>query len=78
MALRTWKTFWFRRRTKLRVRPDNVPALMLLLLLRIRGVGLNLIARQIALDLGDCAFIPSLVERLPSVAGDAAVRRGPP
>ena len=58
----------FRRRIELRVRSDNMSARTLLLLLRARGIGLNLIVREIALDLGDCAFIPSRVEHLPGVA----------
>ena len=45
-------------------------ALALLLCLRGRGEGLNFVARELALDLGDCAFIPSLVEHLPGVAND--------
>ena len=45
-------------------------ALTLLLSLRVRGSGLHLIAREVALELGDCAFIPALTEHLPGVAND--------
>ena len=70
VALRAWKQFWFRSGVKLRVRSDNMSALTLLLSLRVRGSGLNLIAREVALELGDCVFIPALTEHLPGIAND--------
>jgi len=70
VALRAWKAFWFKRRIKLKVRSDNMSALSLLISLRVRGPGLNLIGRELSLELGDCAFIPSIIEHLPGVAND--------
>ena len=72
IALRTWKCHWSRVRVKLEVRADNVAALTLVASLRGRGFALNLIARELALDLGDGSFRPDVCSHSPGAASKIA------
>jgi hypothetical protein len=70
VALRAWKLYWDGVRVQLSVRGDNLTALNLLINLRVKGEGPSLIGRELALDLGDSAYAPNLVEHIPGVAND--------
>lgn len=81
IALRLWKSVWKEQRARLEVRADNVSALTLVTHLRARGVATNLIARELALDLGDGSFRPDLCVHTPGIASklaDALSRRFEP
>ena len=54
------------------VRADNVTALTLLAALKGRGFGLNLLAQELALDLGDGSFRPDVLCHTPGVASKLA------
>ena len=72
VALRVWKHHWQSERIKLEVRSDNVAALHLVLRLKGKSPGMNQVARELALDLGDAAFRPDIVTHTPGVASEIA------
>jgi hypothetical protein len=72
IGLRIWKQKWHQRTTLLTVRSDSVGTLTLLLKLKATGKGPNIIAREIALDLGDACFKPSCFLHTPGVANVAS------
>ena len=72
VALRLWKQRWATERVRLEVRADNVAALTLLANLRGKGFALNLLAREIAIDLGDGSFRPDVLSHTPGVASSVA------
>ena len=71
-ALRQWKSHWLTERVRLEVRADNVTALTLLAALKGRGFGLNLLALELALDLGDGSFRPDVLCHTPGAASKVA------
>jgi hypothetical protein len=80
-ALRIWKDRWRFRRVRLRARGDNIASLTLLLNLRAKGEGPGIIAREMALELGDGCHAPDLIEHLPGVVNieaDSLSRRYDP
>ena len=68
VALRLWKPWWLRDRAVLTLKSDSTSSLSLLQHLRSKSAQLNIIARELALDLGDCSFKPSLITHTPGVA----------
>ena len=68
VALRAWKEHWFDKCFCLTTKSDSVSALTLLAKLKASGSGPNLVARELALDLGDSAFKPSHFIHTPGVA----------
>jgi hypothetical protein len=72
VALRVWKSWWQRIRVKLALRGDNVACLILASQLRGKSMGLNLIASELALDLGDASFAPDTISHTPGVANTLA------
>jgi len=72
VALRAWKSYWRTTRITLRVSGDNYTVLTLLLSMKAKGLGVSLVGRELALDLGDGAFRPNLVEHLPGVSNVTA------
>ena len=68
VALRHWAPRWRGRRFCLRVRSDSVTALTMLVSCRGTGASVNLIAREIALDLARSMYRPSVCEHIPSVS----------
>ena len=71
-ALRVWKHFWRTTRARLEVRADNVAALTLVMKMKAKGDGMNLIARELALDIGSAAFRPNVVAHTPGIANVTA------
>ena len=74
VALRLWASYWQGRRVQLRVRGDNVSALIMLVKMKSTGDGMNLIARELALDVAESVYEPSVAEHLPGVTNDMAER----
>jgi hypothetical protein len=72
VALRMWKQYWVERPTELTCKADSVSALTLLLKLKASGSGPNLIARELALDLGESAYRPHIFIHTLWVANKAA------
>ena len=72
VAVRRWKRLWQRRRVSLRIRSDNVGALTVTSALKGEGAALNLVARELAFEFGDCEYAPDLIEHLPGVANTTA------
>ena len=68
VALRLWHRHWINRRVRLTVRSDSVTALILALKLKAKSYGTGVIAREIALDLADSLYFPTLAERLPGTS----------
>ena len=81
VALRVWACWWQQERIRLEVTGDNVGVLSMVCKMRSSGVGSNKIARELALDLADGAFRPSLCEHTPGSANvlpDALSRKFQP
>ena len=72
LALRQWSCHWQRRRATLEVRADNVSALTMLTCFRVKGRGLTLIAREIALDMASGTYRPAVCAHSPGVAHKVA------
>ena len=81
ISLRLWGSYWRRERIVLEVRADNITALTMLTTLKAKGPGVNLIARELALDLGCGVFRPGICAHTPGVSykvADALSRRHMP
>jgi hypothetical protein len=81
VALRIWLNDWRDVRASLEATSDSVSALTLLLSLKARGAGPAIVAREVALLLGDAAFRPNAVIHTPGVShviADALSRRYQP
>ena len=72
LALRQWSTHWQRCRATLEVRADSVSALTMLTCFRVKGRGLTMIAREIALDIGCGTYRPAVCAHSPGVAHQVA------
>jgi hypothetical protein len=72
IALRQWSSHWKRCRATLEVRADNVSALTMLTCFRVKGRGLTLIAREIALDVACGTYRPAVCSHAPGVAHKVA------
>ncbi|CAK0822776.1 unnamed protein product, partial [Prorocentrum cordatum] len=73
-ALRLWREFWLSEGVTLAATSDSVSTLTVIMKLRSRAgaAGLGQIARELALDFGDCAYKPRVLEHLPGIANDTA------
>lgn len=67
IGLRLFKQFWVKNRATLEVRADNVTALAMLTRMRAKGQGVNLVARELALDLSDGCFRPDVCCHIPGI-----------
>ena len=72
VALRLWHRKWKASRVRLFVRSDNIGALCMVASMRARTPALALIARELALDIGDATYRPDMVAHLPGVSNVAA------
>jgi len=68
VALRTWSRFWTNQRVYLHVRGDSITALTMLLEMRAAGTTMMLIAREIALDISESVYSPSLISHIPGIS----------
>ena len=64
-ALRIWAPHWRSIRATLMVRCDSVSALVLVMRLKTSGVGTNLIAWEVALDVAEALYKPHVVSIYP-------------
>ena len=70
--MRLWKKVWTQAQVELEVRSDSVTALTLVAKLVARGVGTNLVARELALDLSESPFRPRVVSHIPGLVNVVA------
>jgi len=68
VALRTWSRFWTNQRVFLHVRGDSITALTMLLEMRAAGTTMMVIAREIALDISESVYSPSLISHIPGIS----------
>ena len=68
VAVRLWHPTVRRHRATLSVRTDNMGALSVVAALKGKGPSLGVVARELALELGNCEFFPRTVTHLPGVA----------
>ena len=67
-ALRLWSDRWREKRVQLRVTGDSVSALILVVKMKARGEGTSLIARELALDVAESLYEPSVCTHIPGIA----------
>ena len=72
VSMRIWASVWKRSRITLEVRSDNVTALTMLASMRVHGRGLTIIARELALDIGNGVHRPDVCAHSPGVAHKVA------
>jgi hypothetical protein len=72
VALRLWFPMWKGGRVQLRVSSDNMTALAMTANLKSSGRAVNIIAREMALDLAQALYSPDVVEHRPGVTNVAA------
>ena len=65
VALRLWAPIWKGKRVTITVRSDSVSALSAALNLTSDGVNTNLIAREMALDISQSVYRPTIVAHIP-------------
>ena len=67
-ALRVWRHHWQDKRVSLQVKSDSVSALILVVKMKTSGVGTSILAREMALDIADALYEPSVCEHIPGIA----------
>ena len=72
ISLKIWKDIWSRYGVSLSFRGDNTGALSLLAALKGRSKAMNIIARELALEIGDGVFFPQTIAHLPGVSNGLA------
>jgi hypothetical protein len=81
VALRAWKDRWIHQRVVLRVKSDNISALVMCMELKTDGYGTSIVARELALDIACSEYRPQVAEHIPgvdNVIADALSRRTQP
>ena len=81
VSLREFASHWKSIRITLSIRTDNVAALVMLAKMQPHSQQLGIVARELALDISDVAFVPEIVEHIPgisNVAADALSRQSDP
>ena len=67
IGLRLYKQWWQSSRSVLEVGADNVTALAMVTLMEAKGPGVNLVARELALDLADGCYRPDITQHIPGI-----------
>ena len=67
VAVQLWSNLWCARRVRLILRSDNVGVLSIYFAVKGRGEGMNLIAREYALDIRECSYEPDVIEDIPGI-----------
>ena len=78
IALRLWKYHWSKVRCTVHVATDNIAALTVVCKMQTSSPSLGVIAREMALDVADAVYEPTLATHIPGVANitaDALSRR---
>ena len=65
VALRAWHSRWRSLRPLIRVRSDSISALTIALKMKTKGLAPGIIAREMALDIADACYRPSIAEHVP-------------
>ena len=81
VALRLWRAEWCHSRAQLEVRGDSIAALTMVMNMKASGRGPGIVARELALELGNAEFKPNLFSHIPGIANvsaDALSRRTEP
>ena len=72
VGLRLWSSVWLNRRCSLAVSGDSVTALTMVMHCRAASTKMNIIAREIALDVAESVYRPDVVVHLPGHCNVAA------
>ena len=72
VALRLWKDKWSEKRCTIAVKSDNMTALVMTATLKGKKGPVALLARELALDIADGIYTPSVVSHIPGIADDSA------
>ena len=72
IALREWFPDLARSRCSIKVRGDNLAALSLLCKMQPKSASLQIVAREIALIMARCTYMPDFVEHIPGVSNTVA------
>ena len=74
VALRLWRRYWSTRGVHLQVKGDSVSTLTLVHKLRtkVASVGLSLIARELALEFGNCSYKPRWLTHIAGISNSLA------
>ena len=67
-ALRLWSTRWRTKRVRLRVKGDNVSALVMIVRMKAKGASNALIARELALDIAEALYEPQVCSHIPGIS----------
>ena len=70
VCMRTWKRYWVEGRSNITLQGDSMTALYMATKLKASGYGTNIVARELALDLGDAAYRPDSVQHIPGVSNE--------
>ena len=72
VGLRLFSELWRRARATLEVRSDNLTALSMVLKMKGKGYGVNLVARELAITLSDCSFRPQIATHIAGLTNKVA------
>ena len=72
VALRLWGKTWLSRHTVLKVKSDSMSALIAMARLKGRSPGVIAIMREMALDIGAAAYLPTTAQHIPGISNDLA------
>ena len=72
VAIRSWSSTWLGHRAILSVRSDNMSTLAMVAKMQPHSSRINMVAREIALDVAMSTYTPQVVEHLPGIANKAA------
>ena len=72
VALRLWSKYWRGRRVTLSIRSDSISALILMLRMKTSGKGAAKVAREVALDVAEDIYRPTIVQHLPGITNISA------
>ena len=64
-ALRLWSDRWRHKRIRLRVKTDNVAALVMAVRMKAKGRGTSIVARELALDIAEAVYGPTVCAHVP-------------
>ena len=72
VSLRHWRRFWTSRRCTIHVSSDNMSALSMVCKMQPHSASLGVVARELALDIADSIYQPTLASHVPGVANVTA------
>ena len=72
IVLRMWLPEFSSQRVSIRVRGDNIAALTMLAKMQPKSFSLQVVARELALDLSQCSYSPDFIEHIPGVSNGIA------